>query len=490
MADAPVFDLNEFVDGQRLRLSSIIFIILGALAMASDGYDLASLGYIAPELLKQWHLAPTALVPAFSAGIIGMMIGGPALGMLGDRYGRKPMVIGGLTVIAILDLIMTGARHTSDLVILRFLIGLMVGGVFPNAASLIAELTPRRIRGRVLIIVSLGVVIGIATPGLVANRLVPTFGWQAILIVGSAAQLLVAAAVALLLPESIKFLVERGDRDAQALRLARRLRPDMAIGEGSRFAAPTAMATKRGSMRPLFAGALILVTPMLWICQAANQMANFFSLTWLPTLLQAGGASTSSAGATASLFSIGGLGAGIVLLLVIDRLGVVPLVGMFLVGVPLVAGMATTDLSPTAHALVIAGAGFLRHRNPVWPYRAARPALSNRHPVGGHRWDSGGRTAWSTGRAARGRPATRAAHPDEQAAVRASSAAACRRRRMYRADPRLPPAVWQFPRRRILYHRRRGAGSARPRRGHGLSASVKPCSISAVGRPHSRAALS
>ena len=53
--------------------------------MASDGYDLASLGYIAPELLRQWHLPPTALVPAFSAGIIGMMIGGPALGVLGDR---------------------------------------------------------------------------------------------------------------------------------------------------------------------------------------------------------------------------------------------------------------------------------------------------------------------------------------------------------------------------------------------------------------------
>lgn len=143
MAAAQVLDLNAVVDGQRLRLSSVIFIVLVTLAMASDGYDLASLGYIAPELLKQWHLAPTALVPAFSASIIGMMIGGPTMGVLGDRYGRKPMIVGGLATIAVLDLIMTQARGTGDLIVLRFLVGLMVGGVFPNAAALIAEITPR-----------------------------------------------------------------------------------------------------------------------------------------------------------------------------------------------------------------------------------------------------------------------------------------------------------------------------------------------------------
>ena len=358
MSGGSVLELNDVVDGQRLRPGSIVLIVLATLAMASDGYDLASLGYVAPELLRQWHLAPTALVPAFSAGIIGMMIGGPALGVLGDRYGRKPMVIAGLTVIALLDLVMTQVRHTGDLVVLRFFVGLMIGGVFPNAAALIAELMPRPIRGRVLVIASLGVVLGIAAPGLVANRLVPTFGWQAILVTGAVVQLLVATAVALAMPESIRYLVERGDRHLQAIRVARRLRPDLAIHEQSRFAAPPATPGQRGSMRPLFAGALVLVTPMLWLCQAANQMANFFSLTWLPTLLQAAGASSASAGSTASLFAIGGLGGGILLVFIIDRLGVVPMIAMFLVGAPLVAGIATTSLPPGWHALVIAGAGF------------------------------------------------------------------------------------------------------------------------------------
>lgn len=358
MTGASHLDMNALVDGQRLRPTSLLFIVIVTLAMASDGYDLASLGYIAPELLKQWHLAPAALVPAFSVGIIGMMIGGPLLGLMGDRIGRKPMVIIGLVTIALCDLMITQVRGTGDLMALRFFVGLMVGGVFPNAAALIAEITPRPIRGRVLVIASLGVVIGIATPGLVARELVPTFGWQAILVVASTAQLLVALTVALVLPESIKFLVERGGREAQALHLARRLRPDLVIDEGHRFMPTPVAPGRRGSMRPLFAGALALVTPMMWTCQATNQMANFFSLTWLPTLLQAGGASTASAGGTASLFAIGGLGAGILLVFIIDRLGVVPLVAMFLIGSPLVALMASTNLSPGQHAMVIAGAGF------------------------------------------------------------------------------------------------------------------------------------
>ena len=352
--------LDTLVDGQRFRPVNVLWVALAVLAMASDGYDLASLGYIAPELLKQWHLPPTSLVPAFSAGIIGMMIGGPVMGLLGDRYGRKPMIVIGLAAIGILNFVTTQVESVGQLVLLRFCTGLMVGGVFPNVGSLIAEITPRRIRGRVMVIVSLGVALGIAQPGLVTKTLVPAYGWHAILVVGGSVLLAVAVAVALVMPESIKYLVERGDSDARARRLARRLRPDLTIGEDSRFAIPIAAGPSpaRGSMRPLFAGAFALVTPMLWICQAANQMANFFSLTWLPTLLQAAGASTASAGASASLFSIGGLAAGVLLLLVIDRLGVIPLVGMFFVGAPLVAAIAMTKLPPAVHDLVIAGAGF------------------------------------------------------------------------------------------------------------------------------------
>lgn len=351
------FELDQLIDGQRVGRATILLVTIATLVLISDGFDLAAMGYVAPELAKTWGLPPGAFVPAFSAGIVGMMVGGPLMGWLGDRHGRKRLIVGGLIAIGIFTLLTIAVRSSTDLVILRFLTGVGLGGVIPNVGALVAELSPKRIRGRLLVIITLGVPLGIAFPGAVAATLVPAFGWRAILLVGGLLPLLIALTSAAVLPESVKYMVTRGGRDNLVRRTLRRLRPDLLIADDAQVALPVAEPALRGSVRGLFIGDLKVVTPLLWLCQAANQMANFFALTWLPMLLRAGGASTAHAGASASLFSLGGLLSGFVLLLVLDRVGVVPLVVLFLVGAPLVAGMALTGLSSVEHAAVILGAG-------------------------------------------------------------------------------------------------------------------------------------
>lgn len=350
-------DLDTVIDEQRLGGASILFVVVATLVLISDGFDLAAMGYIAPELARQWGLGPAAFVPAFSAGIIGMMVGGPLLGSLGDRLGRKPMIVWGLLAIGVLTLATMAVRSTSDLLVLRFLTGIGLGGVIPNVGALVAELSPKRMRGRLLVIVTLGVPIGIALPGLVAATLVPQFGWRAILLVGGLLPIVVAFLSMVVLPESVKYLVARGGRESRLQRIVKRLRPDLQIDPTTRFSLSSGVEQRRGSFRGLFAGDFASVTPLLWVCQAANQMANFFAITWLPTLLQAGGASSAHAGANASLFSLGGLLSGLLLIFVLDKIGIIPVVLLFLIGAPLVAAIALTDLSPEMHALIILGAG-------------------------------------------------------------------------------------------------------------------------------------
>ena len=79
-----------------------------------------------------------------------------------------------------------------------FLTGLTLGGVIPNVIALVAELTPQRIRGRLLVLVSMGIVLGIAIPGLVTATLAPAHGWRVILLVGGLLALGIALASALL----------------------------------------------------------------------------------------------------------------------------------------------------------------------------------------------------------------------------------------------------------------------------------------------------
>jgi MFS transporter, AAHS family, 4-hydroxybenzoate transporter len=137
------------------------------------------------------------------------------------------------------------------------------------------------------------------------------------------------------------------------------LRPDLSISLHTRFSVGLAsVSASRGTPARLFAGTLAVITPALWIVLAANQFANFFALSWLPTLLQSAGLSTAQAGISASMFSIGGLAGGLILTFIIDRFGVLPIIGLFLLGAPLVASMGMEGVSPWALGAIIAAAGF------------------------------------------------------------------------------------------------------------------------------------
>jgi AAHS family 4-hydroxybenzoate transporter-like MFS transporter len=347
-----VVDLDPLIDGQRVRPATVLFLLVATLAMLADGFDLSAIGFVAPELVKQWHVPPAALAPMFSAGIFGLLLGAPLLGFVGDRFGRKTALLAGLGIVGVFTLATMAARSLPQFIVLRFLTGIGLGGVIPNVIALTAEAAPRQLRGLFIVLVNFGVPAGIAIPGLTAAALVPRFGWPALLLVGGLLPLLAAMLIGLLVPESIKFLAQRGGRDDEVKRLALRLQPSRSPAPDWRVPAARAPATAGGSPKGLFADGLAAITPMLWLALAANQMANFFSLSWLPTLLQSMGASTTQAGVNASLFSIGGIAGGVCLTFVVDRLGVI------LLGIPLMAAIGTPDLPPALFTAVIAGAGF------------------------------------------------------------------------------------------------------------------------------------
>jgi MFS transporter, AAHS family, 4-hydroxybenzoate transporter len=73
--------------------------------------------------------------------------------------------------------------------------------------------------------------------------------------------------------------------------------------------------------------------------------------------------STSQAGVTASMFSLGGLAGGVVFTLLIDKLGVLPIVGFFILGIPLIASVGIPNLPPELIGTIIAGAGFCVYGN-------------------------------------------------------------------------------------------------------------------------------
>jgi MFS transporter, AAHS family, 4-hydroxybenzoate transporter len=351
--------LGELVDGQKIGWWMIAILVTSALVLVTDGFDIATMGYVGPELIKTWGLRREQLTPVLTAGTVGLLFGAPLLSFVGDRFGRRTAILLGLLFFGTVSLMTAAATTLSQITVLRLLTGVGLGGVIPNVIALISEFVPRRLRGRCVVLVTFGVATGIGIAGRVAGAFVPQFGWQILMIVGGLVPLLLVVLVYFALPESVMYLAERGDRDEQVRGLAAALRPDLELASMVRLVVPRLSApTLRGSPKQLFENGLFWVTPLLWIAQATNQVANFFSLTWLPTLLQATGSSTQQAGNINSMFSAGGLLGGVCLMLIIDRFGLLPLAVLFVLGTPLVAAMTMSGLSPAEHMLMIAGAGF------------------------------------------------------------------------------------------------------------------------------------
>ena len=63
-----------------------------------EGYDIAAIGYAVPSIADAWRLAPSSFTPALVAGNVGLLLGSVGVGILGDRLGRKPVLIGCVVV--------------------------------------------------------------------------------------------------------------------------------------------------------------------------------------------------------------------------------------------------------------------------------------------------------------------------------------------------------------------------------------------------------
>jgi MFS transporter, AAHS family, 4-hydroxybenzoate transporter len=135
---------------RRTRLSSVVgsFQVLVAvicfMIVAIDGFDTATIGFLAPAIRTEWNLTPLQLAPLFGAGLFGLMTGAFIFGPLADRCGRKAVLLFCVLFFGVACLASATADSLWLLVILRFLTGLGIGGAMPNSVTLTSEYCPER----------------------------------------------------------------------------------------------------------------------------------------------------------------------------------------------------------------------------------------------------------------------------------------------------------------------------------------------------------
>jgi MFS transporter, AAHS family, 4-hydroxybenzoate transporter len=352
-------DVTELVDGQKLGRLTFTVLILSFLAMTADGYDLLALGFAVPDIVREWGVSRASMGPVLSASLFGILLGAPLFGYVGDRFGRKTAIVIGCFVYGASTLGAVWTHGVMGLAALRMVTGIGLGGLMPNTVALNAEFAPRRWRATLVILLFTGVTLGGSLPGWVAALLGPAYGWRALFVIGGVGPLLIGVLLWLRLPESIKFMALRGKRHADVVRLARVMNPALQIGPDTRFGvgAPV-VGGQSGDGWGVFAGGLAVITPLLWVLFATNLMANFFLSSWMPLLFQDAGMSASTAALTLSLFQLGGMAGGLLISLLLDRLGLIPVAVLFVLACPLVVLIGSPGLSQQSLLAVAAMAGF------------------------------------------------------------------------------------------------------------------------------------
>jgi MFS transporter, AAHS family, 4-hydroxybenzoate transporter len=351
-------DVEALIDNQRFGGFTLRVVLLALLALIIDGYDVQVMSFAAPSLLKAWHLNRAAFAPVFSASLFGILFGAPLLGWIGDRIGRKACILLSSVIYGLLSLCLLLAHDLNTLIVLRFLTGVGMGGVFPNSIAIAAELAPKRMRAGMAAFIGVGISLGGVVPGLVVAQLPPGPVFRELFIIGGLAPLALAALIALGLPESIAFLMQRGGSKARIASLARQIDPALNASVEDDFVLPQRPTEKHVGYGALFAGELRLVTPLLWVMFAASLLSLFMLTSWMPLLLEASGFTARDAAATNSLFQIGGVVSGVAAALLLGRMGPRLPLAMFVLALVAIAVAARAPLSNQALAAVIAICGF------------------------------------------------------------------------------------------------------------------------------------
>jgi len=146
MSATDTINITNLIDSRPISKYQASVFFLCALAALMDGFDSVIIGITAPAIAKTLGLDVKTFGPVFSAAQFGFMLGAFIAGPLADRYGRKSILILSVVVFGIFSLLTPLSGSYEQLVALRFLTGLTLGGASTGLVALVAASHPTSIR--------------------------------------------------------------------------------------------------------------------------------------------------------------------------------------------------------------------------------------------------------------------------------------------------------------------------------------------------------
>jgi MFS transporter, putative metabolite:H+ symporter len=253
-----------------------------------DAFDALSIAYVLPVLIGLWHLAPSQIGLLIALGYAGQVIGSIFFGSLAERIGRVPCTIYTLIIFSVMSFACAFAWDYSSLLAMRFVQGIGLGGEIPIMATYIGEFAAAKRRGRFALGYQMLFTIGLLFTGLVGAFMVPTFGWQAMFIIG-ALPALIALPLRWLLPESPRWLASRG-RFAEADKVLSKIESEISRGGNNPLppipAGVPAVKPAETRFKQLISGIYLRRSLTVWAIWFCSYSVIYGLSTWVPSIFR------------------------------------------------------------------------------------------------------------------------------------------------------------------------------------------------------------
>ena len=314
-------DIAELVASAKLGKQHVAILAMSAMMLFIDGFDMSTAGVAAPSLLHAFHGEKSAMGTIFGASYAGILVGCWTFGYVGDRWGRKAGSIWSCLVYAIPSLLITQANSLDEILYLRFLVGIGLGGVMPTTLALLAESAPKRYRASFAMTALFGFPAGGAVVGQVGAHFIPSLGWPVVFYTAGIGGLALSLVLVFCLPESLTWLaLNRPDAPA-LLKRAQRLAPELRLARGARFTVQREEKPKGLMLAELFRGRQRLATILLWTAYFVEGLTYITLANWMAVVLQDIGLSPFTALSTVSYASAGGIFVSLCLMRPLDKIG-------------------------------------------------------------------------------------------------------------------------------------------------------------------------
>ena len=261
-------------ESKSKRYKTLLGSVLG---YAAEGFDMLLLSFVLVFILKDFNLTEVQGGNLVLATTIGMLVGSYLFGFLADLFGRIKVLAATILLFSVATAFIYFSTDYWHLLILRFLVGMGVGGEFGIGMAIVTETWSKNMRAKATSVVALGWQLGVLAASILPALVVPHFGWRAVFLFG-----LIPALLAVFVRKSLTEpkMWEQKHQYKKALQQKK--------SQGILTSEEAIQLEKMAGfpLKKLFANKKVTITTIGLILMSFIQNFGYYGIfTWMPTIL-------------------------------------------------------------------------------------------------------------------------------------------------------------------------------------------------------------